>query len=459
MSILKQLFTLYGRYSLMKTFDRTVVPPKQQKAFFGASLERHKAFFASRAVGETLLVSESKQSVGGAWKMVAEWDASHSVPRRGDGKRINPPELVDWSPDGEELVTACDAFGMTRWLADGRRVGGGTDPDAWGHPTRFFWSPDGDLILLVAETGNNWWSIQDKNGSIIRQVMAYKGVLDPWGSDSMESYGFYRTRCFNPWRPGTRQLLIERGEGPRLDLIDIMDLPEPGPPNQSTLAHVVQVVGALVRGALGERIDITLADVPVVASVSFEELGAQDRRIMRYAWDPSGQYVAVTTGHPDKKSVRQVHILHYDTGEIVASIPSATTAIGWSPGGRLVFCQRWTNAYTSEWTIETAIWDSHIWTLRDISEEERNQPWARQFEFSRLGVGQSALNADGTLIANPDGQHGVAIRRVDSEEIEAVLPMEGAVAHAAWSPIDPQCIATVGGDDGRSLRLWRWAPE
>jgi len=30
------------------------------------------------------------------------------------------------------------------------------------------------------------------------------------------------------------------------------------------------------------------------------------------------------------------------------------------------------------------------------------------------------------------------------------------VLHAAWSPIDPHCLATVGGDDApRSLRVWR----
>ena len=135
-----------------------------------------------------------------------------------------------------------------------------------------------------------------------------------------------------------------------------------------------------------------------------------------------------------------------------------TTALGWSPGGRLLFCQRWTNAYTSEWKINAVVWDSHAWALRELSEEEHRQPWARHFEFSNLGVTDNALNADGTLYASRPLQSrvGVSVSRHDGEGPEVALPVEGEVPHVSWSPTDPSLLATVGGDDMPSgLRVWR----
>jgi hypothetical protein len=179
---------------------------------------------------------------------------------------------------------------------------------------------------------------------------------------------------------------------------------------------------------------------------------------MRFAWHPSGKYVAVTTGHQEDKSMRRVHILDYEKAEIVASVPPTMTAVGWSPGGRLLFCQRWTGAYTSDWKVETVVWDSHAWALRDLSEEERREPWARHFEFTGLGARDDALNANGTLSASPNLQSGwsITIRGNDSEGAEMMLPVEGKVSHVAWSPTDSRCLATVGGDDApHSLRVWQ----
>ena len=214
------------------------------------NLEQSKAFFDARATDSRPAASGAPPTgrrAGGTWELVAECDASHLVPYRGDRKMVNQPSLVAWSPDGGQLVTACDAFGMTRWQADGqqiRRIGGGTPSYAYGDPIRFFWAPGGDLVLLEAQTALNiWWTVQDANGNIIHQAVANE--WSSWGWDTLNAYGFHRTRCFNPWRAGRRQLLVSRGEGPRLDLIDASALPRARPVSAPTKAQASFLAYAL----------------------------------------------------------------------------------------------------------------------------------------------------------------------------------------------------------------------
>lgn len=81
---------------------------------------------------------------------------------------------------------------------------------------------------------------------------------------------------------------------------------------------------------------------------------------------------------------------------------------------------------------------------------------ARHYEFSRLGVTDDALYADGTLRARVEVGVTICANDMREDEDKTTLPLEGKVGHLAWSPTDPRRLATVGGDDApRSLRIWR----
>jgi WD40-like Beta Propeller Repeat len=352
-----------------------------------------------------------------------EWDASHAVPKRGDGKRINNPTLIAWSPDGTELVTACNARTFTRWSVDGARIGGNGAYDHASPAIRFCWSPDGNLVLLegVNLAGlNRWWTIQDRRGEVLWKVKQ----LGTLGFDNSASSNLERTEYRNPWRPWRAQLLVSRGES-HLDLLNVLET----------------------------------IDSPV-ASLDFSRLDDRDRRILRYHWHPSGEFLAVTVCDPSNEHLtRHVRIIHLGRGEIVASIPSISTGMGWSPDGQSLLFSMWTAPYTDNWQRETAMWDSGRWSHRELTEGEHDLVWVRRLHNNDLQNDHETLNADGSIVL----RYGKLLhsqawgQRVESASDCEVIRELPRYEHAAWSPTDPHCFATVGGDNNssRMVRIWR----
>ena len=398
------------------------------------SLQQHRKLFSSTSLGGQTVKSAALPAVGEEWKIVGEWDASHKVPKRGDGQGVNRPSLVEWGPQGNELVTACDAFGLTRWKENGQVVGGGTDEAAYGTPDNFFWNQDGSLVLLEAMTSlNNWWSIQ-KDGRLVHQVVS-QGAF--WGHyEGFGCRGIGRKRDFNPWRPGKEQLLLAGWEA-ALNLLDISDLPRSAKSTQK----------------LGEVSFSRIVDLSV--------LGAQHRRIFRYHWHPSGQYVAVTTGAKHNNSSRTTHILHFEKGEIVDSLQASAVGLGWSLGGRLLWCRRVPSSNTSSSVEDVFVWDSHSFSMRKPSEEEQLRlPVARILFYDNPSSMQGAVSCDGKRVLVkrtpvPDGRYGLSIVDAEGGENLFDFPLNHSVYDAAWSPTDPDRLATVGGEDApRLLRIW-----
>lgn len=414
----------------------------------GSRLEQHKAFFAGMATGGA---PPKISPLEGTWKVVKQWDACDERLIR-PGKRRVHPRLIAWSPNGRELATAADAWRIVRWCSDGSRIGD-VDRASYGEPERLYWSPDGELVLLEARTAvAEYWSVQNRDGLMVRSVQNDAAFLP------RESYGVDvdRMRNFSPWRPGAHQILMVRS-GARLDLVSVEDLPAPLPREIRDI-FLIPFIGLilaflfnLLRLAFTTIFRIrpkTLAGVAPAVSITFGTLGALDQWIGPYAWHPSGQYVAVTTGPTyDDGSVRRVHIVSFDTAEIVTSISPAATAVRWSPGGRLLVCATHDG--------ELIAWDSHIWTLRALSDEERRHTWAQN--LAPLVGAKGALNADGTLYAE-NAPGGLMIRKIGDED-GAIVSGAGRVASVAWSPTDPTCFASVGGDEPCSARVWKLTPD
>ncbi len=401
------------------------------KYAIGTRLEEHRNFFLGTSIGGSKI--RAKENRGLQWKVVSEWDASHAVPRRGDGKRINSPQLVEWSPVDDQIVTACDAFGASRWMEDGCRSGGSTSRSAYGTAERFFWSPDGKKTLLESSTAlTTYWHIHDENCNLYRAIIK-EGC--GWGRDFLSQYGFNRTKNFNPWRPGANQIVVERhGGGPILDLLDVASFPKSIILKRST-------------------------QVSPIESIDLCELGALDESVFRYAWHPSGQYIAVTSGSSDSYEARRVHIIHWNSGEIVATIPQTVIGLGWSPGGRLFVCHSWTAPYTDDWVTDLRVWDSHEWALRRLTPEEQALPRVRQLDTSERG--ESIVSADGQHVLSriPRKPEDLANYSKDSENPSEVLALSGGAEHAAWSYRDPKCFASVGGLDSKVVRVWKMVPQ
>lgn len=435
----------------------------------GATLERHKAFFRAQSADEQLNQDVPPPRQGESWKVVAEWDAAHQVPKTGDGRKVNPPALVAWSPKGDRLFTSCDAFGLTAWDAASigrsfqpRKLGQNVNPAAYGYPIRFFVAQRGSAVHVLQETSSYQHSYYDVyTGEAESICQGMNEHLWGWGSWASAGDGrLNRNMGISPWRPGSHQeLAIVRGSS--LKIVDVTKLPHRPVADQSwPLELLAWITGRKIPAA--SRMPVH--EAPAQRWISFESLGARDKTIFGFHFHPSGEYVAVTTGDWDDAQQRRIHIVHLSSALIVASIPMTAESLGWSPGGRFLVCKR---------TDEVSLWDASA--FEEISQPPDHllsQPWT----LKTLAAADSdvALSADGRRLLTDSATMLCSATRSGSRILrgaDVTMISSQDFAHAAWHPTDPLCFVTVGGEPsselpdtysrdrhrphGRLLRVWR----
>ena len=347
------------------------------------------------------------------WEVVCEWNAA---------ERDIDPDIISWSPKGELLAVGCHAFGITLWRKNGQKVRDNEiEGSVYGYPRFIFWSEDENWVSLISETARARYIVtHNRYGGF--HSMNPKAWYE-FGEDidlyfSEKEQGIF----ISPWRPGTNHLLFVKYNGPELHLVNAYDLSSDE------------------------------SDIDKISSkeiLSFSSLGAKDIVIFRFCWDQSGRYLAVTTGgEPKDHHSRHIHIIEFDKQKIVDSIPASNTGIWWSPDSNELICETLQYQGGSHYERLTSIWDPKKMKLRPAYHEDNAKPWIKNVEFySTKFLGKPNASGNRLLLGNR------IIDLADKNKVYATLPN---VKSAAWSPVDPALLATVGGDDSpSSLRLWR----
>ena len=438
-----------------------------------ATLERHKAFFRAQGAVETPNADASPPSEEELWKVVAEWDAAHQVPKTGDGRKVNPPALVGWSPKGDHLFTSCDSSGLTvwdtgalEWDRNPRLHGADVNPAAYGIPLRLFASQRGSSVHVVQETSrsqNSYYYVYTGGATpICRGANAH---LWGWGNWALAAdTQLNRNFAIDPWQPGSDRHLAIVHDYSKLRIVDVTKLPDRPVMNKSwPLELLARITGR--ASSAGSPTKIPVHEAPPERSISFDSLGARDNTIFGFHFHPSGEYVAVTTGDWDDERRRGVHVVHLGSATIVTSIPMTAESLGWSGGGRFLVCRR-----TPE---SVSFWDAS--TFEEVAEPNDDllaHPWvlkglaAREKDFAISADGRRLLTDSATTLCSTK-RSGSRIMRGAKLATIASQPF----SHAAWHPTDPLCFATVGGEPseefpdtyrrerqqphGRLLRIWR----
>jgi hypothetical protein len=343
---------------------------------------------------------------------------------------------------------------LSSWHADGGLLGYAAGahvmPYAYGTPDWHYVSQDGSLVLQRAHTAqNNWWSVYDRNARLLASGI---NPLRFWYDQPLSKTASYSHDWVNPWRPGSSQIAIVQ-DYHTLRILDARTLPPPRKGIPGPL--IVRQVANLMRSDDSTEI---LDRAETVAALRFDGLGVTDRAIMRFQWHPSGEYVAVNTGDHDDRSMRRIHIVHVHSAAIVASVPFTSASLGWSRNGRYLLYCKWTGQ-----SVSPGIWDGEAWECRTTEDDPLlDEPWALHALFPCLGEQRDALSCDGRRMLGSDPEPGIYAAKRSGPWVvrgEQVATLDARrIAHAAWSPVDPTCLATVGGEDApESLRLWRLA--
>lgn len=362
----------------------------------------------------------------GRWVVAGEADASQLSSGRRKAAR-----LALWRPDGEQLATFAGAFSMRTWTADGRPLSDLGMADGASVPIVAFWSEDGEVLLQGRWPTSQMWSVMNPGRQTIRTTTT-KGLS--WGWDIDWAGGLRPDRGFSPWQPGGQgAILVACLEPPALRLY-----------------RTEQV--ALNTGAKAVSDVPDLFDLPAAKTMTAPSLDAENSCVRRYAWHPTGDYVAVTTGAFNGLGARYTTVLDIASGAQVAEVGIDTSVVGWTPDGRQLLVEH--RAHSADEPALRA-WDARDWTLRSLSGDEVDDPWT--CELRESGVEATGLAASGraTLrLQHLSGERSLTVGRSGSGWCE--VPGSDTVIHASVCPADATVMATLHETESRNLRLLRW---
>jgi len=380
-------------------------------------------------------IDESKM---GKWKIVGQWDASHYVPKRGDGQRYNPPQNIAWRQDGRYIGVACDMSGNCIFdVGYEPRFHPDLSDSAYGVPEFSFWSHDGRFFVSLVKTSQNEnWIISDgpfQSGEVILNLP------ELFGQDTFNQrtkYNYISGR--DPFRPGTNEItFVPR----KKNVIALLDL---------------SIMQKLRRNS---NIDWSDHYRPVL---NLSSLGAFENSCFNYHWHSSGLYLAITTcsATQSTKSATSSHVIEISSGKTIGSVRDGFAALAWSPTGQeLLTFKRLDPTECRKPNDVFKLLDLNKNTLIESQNASDFGLWAKRAAIQNVPSGP-ATNATGERVFKhlnpaPDGRLAFQVINIAGSEPFVEFEIAELVQDASWSPIDPNRFAIAGGTDcERDVRIW-----
>jgi hypothetical protein len=324
-------------------------------------------------------------------------------------------QSVDW------LVSGFGPGNFLAWSVNGSSQSDNT-PRAFSEGTisRGYWSTTGD--------GQYGWFLSVGTRRSLEPTATLwfmnKGTDIPSAQLEWASLAFEGGVSFNPWRPFAREFAaINMVHGRQFDFYKV--------------------------GSLETSISQSLA-----ASIDLSSLPKDASEVDEWLWHPSGEYLVYRTvvRNPSSKAYsRRLHLLDPKTGQIaLSSEPIVDFDVtdfrprleGWNPGGQLLALDR----------AGAHVWDIASNRIRQASTDEQPAVWLRRIRAlsNCRSFGDGGASVDG----NRNFDYNQSGLQVVSEQTSFSV---GPISHAAWSPHDPHCFATVGGPESfaNAVRIWR----
>ncbi len=437
-----------GKFAFFRKKDTSQSPPRQDQPIttpasfpVEGEADRLRGSFRNIAVTPAKVECIAGSKVG-RWQVIKQWDASHHVPKRGSGgPKFNPPQSIAWRPDGKSIGLSCDNSGNCIFdITDGPRFPPDWSELAYGDPQFSFWSHDGRFFVSLVETSQNeHWIISDGSSY---NVGVFLNLPNLFGESTNRSSGYNFVGGRDPFRPGSKAITLLPWQDNQIRLLDLNEVKE--------LDGVAKV----------EWRDRS------VAVLDLSPLGAFEDSCFRYHWHPSGLYIAVTTcsaNEPHKKAT-STHVVELSSGKIIGSVRDGFTVLAWSPTTqKLLTFRRPDSAELGE--------TDPVFRLLDLTENAVSESksasdfglWAKRAAIQNVPNGL-AVNANGNRVFKREYKNGEAssevrpvlqVINISGDEPVVEMEIDGEVADADWSPIDPNCFVTAGGfGHENDVRIW-----
>lgn len=406
----------------------TPTPPKSRPLRFPDSeeLRRHREMLSVLAAeGES--PARSRPASSYSVTVEREWDGSHEAPASEPSTVL--PGLVSWAPDGSRFITTCGAWGASVWDRRGKLIGSHRPESSYGAGAySALWSPGGEHCLVFSRSNlHKYVQLYSRGGALLGSgplaSIEKEGVTSELFPGWLSSADRERLAGVSPWRPGKPIFVTD---------------------------HAAELLGIDLGGVSGsggsspESLEMTPR-----AGIDFTSPDLSQDTCVMTCWHPGGAYLAATRA-PEKESGpagRVTRIVHFESGDVLASVPGST-AVRWSPEGRRLLLNvdgqdlhshgRWKPVE------EARVWDSREFEVRELTDEEREASWVlRSLRSTRF----EHWNSDATLkVETGSGAPHLSTLDDSVAELESVTDFD-------WSPTDPGCLVTLKGRQVEILRV------
>lgn len=323
----------------------------------------------------------------------------------------NEIRSVDFSPDGQTLVTASEDNTVRIWSVDGQELKRLSGQNQLFRSVKF--SPDGKKIAAIsADNTVKLWTIE---GELVRIF-----------SESSDEENYMADLCFSP----NGQVIAASGSNHTIKLWHT------DKQTSKTLSGHQLQVWSLSCSADGQT--IAAADRAGIVKLwhmdgqEIQRFRAATNSVYGVSFSPDGQWIATAGGDTQIK----VWNLQGKAIRTIGKHANHVISVRFSPDGQTIV------STSADATVK-------LWNLEGKE--------LKTFKGHHNGVSGISFSPDGQLIATAGGDDTVRVWRLNNQNHQTLLGHTGELWSVDVSP-DGKIIATAGDGTGvdQTIRLWNW---